>query len=338
MSRTLLKFTSLATIALFALTACGTSNESDSKPSSSSSVSSSASQSEKKNISIEDNYGKHDLSFPIENVAVTDNRSFEILNQWGITPVAAPVALIPSTLEDLKNNKEIVDIGTHREPNLESLVAAEPSLIINGQRFSQHYKDIKELNPDATILEFEPREGKPLDEELKRQTLALGEVFQKEDEAQKLVDDFDKALERAKKAYDPSKKVMAVNVSGGEIGYIAPGKGRFFGPVQELVGMTPALEVKGSSDNHEGDDVSVEAIAKANPDWLLVLDRDAAVSSGKSAQPAETVINNSEALKNVSAIKDKHLVLAPKDTYTNENIITYTEVLNQIADAFEKSK
>ena len=31
-------------------------------------------------------------------------------------------------------------------------------------------------------------------------------------------------------------------------------------------------------------------------------------------------------------------VYAPKDTYTNESIITYTEILNSMADAFEAAK
>ena len=166
----------------------------------------------------------------------------------------------------------------------------------------------------------------------------MGEVFNKEKDAEKLIADFDQALERAKKAYNPDQKVMAINVSGSEIGYVAPGKGRFFGPLYDLVGMTPAMEVENTSDNHKGDDISVEAIAQSNPDVMLVLDRDAAISSGESAKPAQEVIEESDALANVKAVKDKKVILAPSDTYTNENIITYTEMLNQMADTFEQSK
>lgn len=287
-------------------------------------------------VTVEDNYGKHEISVPAEAVVVTDNRSFEILNNWGIELVAAPKPLVPASVADYKNNENIVDIGNHREPDLEALAATNPDLIINGQRFQQYYEDIKTLNPEATILEFEPRDGEPLDGELKRQTLALGEVFGKQDEAQKLVDDFDAALKRAQDAYNPEKTVMAINVSGGEIGYVSPSKGRFFGPIFDLVGLKPALEVDNSSDDHQGDDISVEAIAESNPDWLLVLDRDAAVS--KDSAPAKTVLEENVALQNVTALKESATVFAPNDTYTNENIITYTEVLNSMADAFENAK
>ena len=50
------------------------------------------------------------------------------------------------------------------------------------------------------------------------------------------------------------------------------------------------------------------------------------------------MIEGSDALRNVAAVKDGQIVYAPEDTYTNESIITYTEILNDIADAFEAAK
>ena len=290
-------------------------------------------------ITVEDNYGAVEIAVPVDKVVALDNRSFQILDQWGVDLVAAPIGLIPDTIPNYKNNTNIVDLGSHREPDLEALTAAAPNLIINGQRFSQHYEDIKKLNPNTPMVDFEPREDKNLDEELKRQVTALGEIFGKQEEAKKINDDFDAALNRAKKAYNGSDKVMAVNVSSGEIGYIGPGVGRTFGPVFDMLELTPALEVKDSSSNHEGDDISVEAIAQSNPDWIFVLDRDAAVAEkGETVVPAKEIISDSAPLKNTKALKEDHVVYAPADTYTNESIITYTVILNEIADAFESAQ
>lgn len=290
-------------------------------------------------ITVEDNYGSVEIAVPVDKVVALDNRSFQILDQWGVDLVAAPIGLIPDTIPNYKNNTNIVDLGSHREPDLEALTAAAPDLIINGQRFSQHYEDIKKLNPNTPMVDFEPREEKNLDEELKRQVTALGEIFGKQEEAKKINDDFDAALNRAKKAYNGSDKVMAVNVSSGEIGYIGPGVGRTFGPVFDMLELTPALEVKDSSSNHEGDDISVEAIAQSNPDWIFVLDRDAAVAEkGETVVPAKEIISDSAPLKNTKALKEDHVVYAPADTYTNESIITYTVILNEIADAFESAQ
>ena len=291
-------------------------------------------------ITVEDNHGTQEIALPVEAIASTDNRSFEILDAWGIDLVAAPKQLVPHTVEGYKNNDDIIDLGTHREPNLEALTAAQPDLIVNGQRFAQHYDAVAKLNPNAAIVEFEPREGEPLDAELKRQTEELGKIFGKESEAEQLIADFDAALERAKAAYDPEQNVMAVNVSGGTIGYIAPKVGRTYGPIFDMLGLTPALEVDNASDDHQGDDISVEAIASANPDWILVLDRDGGTDTRNTDEyvAAAGVIEGSDPLKNVTAIQEGQVVYAPEDTYTNESIITYTEILNGLADAFEAAK
>ena len=314
------------------LTAC-----SDAESTSANGESASTAASESGTVTVEDNFGTQEIALPVEKVASTDNRTFEVLNEWGIDLVAAPKQLVPFTVPEYKDNEDIQDLGTHREPNLEILTAAQPDLIVNGQRFTQHRDAIVKLNPEASIVEFEPRDGEPLDAELKRQVTELGKIFEKEDEAGQLIADFDAAVERAKAAYNSGQTVMAINVSGGEIGYIAPSVGRTYGPIFDLVGLTPALEVAESSDNHQGDDISVEAIAESNPDWLLVLDRDGGTSTRDTDEytPAKSVIEDNAALSNVSAIKEGRVDFAPEDTYTNESIITYTEILNQLADAFE---
>ncbi|WP_421083031.1 siderophore ABC transporter substrate-binding protein [Rothia nasimurium] len=327
-----------------ALTACGSGSQNASQESSSTASSSAATSSSATGsasaaaVTITDNHGEVTLPETRESIVATDNRSFEILESWGIKLSAAPMTLIPVTVEGYKNDESIVDIGTHREPNLELLTAAEPDLIINGQRFTQHYDAIKQLNPETAIIELEPRDGEPFDAELKRQVTTLGEIFGKQEEAKQLIADFDAAVARAKAAYDGTSTVMAVNVSGGEIGYIAPSIGRTYGPIFDMVGLKPALEIDGSSNNHQGDDISVEAIAESNPDWLLVLDRDAGTTTDEGSPAAADVISGSAALANVTAISKNQIAYAPADTYTNESIITYTEILNDLADKFEAAK
>lgn len=309
------------------LTACGGSGDSDSQSSSG----------ETDSIEVEDNFGTETVALPPQNVVATDNRTFETLCEWDVELAAAPKPLLPETVECWQGD-DVVDIGNHREPDLEAIAGVEPSLVVNGQRFGDYHDQIAELVPDAAIVEFEPREGEDFFEELKRQTSAIGEIFDKTSEADSLNGGLDDAAQRVSDSYQEGDTVMAVNVSGGEIGYIAPGVGRTFGPLFDEFGFTPALEVEGASDDHQGDDISVEAIASANPDWLLVLDRDAGVKSITDSPEALSVINDSAPLKNVTAVKDGHVYVAPADTYTNESIYTYTEILNQISEQLEAAK
>lgn len=311
---------------LLTLSACGGGSEEASGDSSDSSGDT---------VEVEDNFGTQTVDVPAEAVVATDNRSFESLCDWDVDLVAAPLPLIPSSIECWQDG-ETVDIGNHREPDLEALAGVEPDLVINGQRFADHRSSIEELVPDATLVELEPREGEDFFDELQRQSTALGSIFDNETEAEQLNSDLDDAGQRVSDSYQEGDTVMAVNVSGGEIGYIAPGVGRTFGPLFDEFGFTPALEVEGSTDDHQGDDVSVEAIAEADPDWIIVLDRDAAVEEESS--PAEEIISGSEALQNTTAVKEGQVYYAPADTYTNESIQTYTEIFNGLADAFEGAK
>lgn len=132
---------------------------------------------------------------------------------------------------------------------------------------------------------------------------------------------------------------MGLIVSGGEIGYVAPSTGRTIGPMFDIFGLTPALEVPEGTDNHQGDDISVEAIAASNPGLIIVMDRDAGTSTGGGPDyvPATTVINDSQALQNVKAVQEGNIIYLPADTYTNESIQTYTEFFNSLADLLEKN-
>ncbi|MCC2594573.1 ABC transporter substrate-binding protein [Tessaracoccus sp. OS52] len=273
---------------------------------------------------------------PPASVVALDNRTFETLDAWGVELSAAARSLMPPTI-GYKTDESIPDVGNHREPDLEVIVAAEPDLIINGQRFTGFAEDIAKLAPDAVQLNLDPREGEPLDAELRRQITTLGQVFGKESEAEAVVADFDASIQAVKDAYTEGETVMAVNVSGGSIGYIAPGVGRTLGPVFDLFSLTPALEIDDASDDHQGDDISVEAIAESNPDWILVMDRDAAVSADDPAYvPANEVLENSAALQRVTAVVEGNIVYLPADAYTNEGIQTYTEFFNSLAEAFSE--
>src|SRR5690606_6166005 len=119
---------------------------------------------------------------------------------------------------------------------------------------------------------------------------------------------------------------------------IAPGIGRALGPIFDLIGLTASLEVPEATDDHQGDDISVEAIADSNPSWILVMDRDAVFAADDATNvQASEILENSEALDNVTDVAQKQIVYMPADTYLNEGIQTYTTFLNDFADALEKS-
>lgn len=291
-------------------------------------------------IIISDAYGEVEVPVNPAVVISLDNRTFKTLSDWGIKLTAVPKAVMSKDSSYVKDSS-VQDIGNHREPNLEIIAAANPELVIVGQRFASYYEDIKALVPDAAVISLDidvsekaENAGENLVNGLKGNTETLGRIFSKEADAEALIAELDAAIEDAKNAYNPEQTVMSVNVNGGEIGYLAPGFGRVYGPWYEIMGWTPALKVDNATSNHKGDEVSVEAIAQSNPDIIMVLDRDAAVSEGST--PAMEVIEKSEAMKNVNAVKNGKVVYAPADTYVNESIQTYIELMHSVAETLSK--
>ena len=282
---------------------------------------------------------EHTVPAEPSSVVATDNRVFRTLAEWDVELSAAPVDLMPANMEILEKytqDEELLNIGNHREPDMEMVTAAQPDLVINGQRFTQHSEAIASAVEDGVPIvntDLDTESG-TIDQEFRDQMTLLGEVFGEQDQASELIADFDEALERAQEAYDPEISVSGLITSGGDINYSAPTTGRAIGPLYDILELTPALEDDGSNVD-TGDDISVEAIASANPEFLIVMDRDAAVGDGTSAG-AKELIEESEALQNVPAVENDNIYYMPADFYVAEDIQNYTLVLNELADMWSE--
>ncbi len=293
-------------------------------------------------VEITDAHGT--VSVPVNPTVVVslDNRTFETLDDWGIELAAAPKSLVPEGIS-YRTDENVADVGTHNDPDLEVIAAVNPDLVIVGQRFAGYYDDIVALVPDAVVIDLafdlsdeEGESGDSLVNGLIDSVTTLGLIFDKTEEANELIAAFEEAIESVKTAYNGTDTIMSVIVSGGEIGFSAPYSGRVWGPMYDIFGWVQALNIDNATSDHQGDDISVEAIAQSNPDWILVLDRDAATSasSGDDYTPASDVISNSAALQNTTAILNDQVIYAPADTYTNESIQTYLELFEALATAF----
>ncbi len=288
-------------------------------------------------VTITDNHGEIDVPVNPATVVALDNTAFDTLSEWGVELAAVPKDVMGDVWPEYTDDEAVANVGNHREPDLETIVAEQPDLIIAGYRFADYYEQIREQNPQAAVIEINPRDGEDRFSELQRQTEILGEIFAHEEEAAALNDALDASIADAKQAYGDNGTVMAVNTSAGKIGYLAPVVGRSLGPVFPALGWQPALEVEGATDDHQGDEVSVEAIAQSNPDWIVALDRDAAFAPADreaGSQPADELLKHSEALQNVTAVQQDQIVILDPNFYLTEGIQAYIEMFDQLQAAF----
>lgn len=290
-------------------------------------------------VEINDNSGTIKIPKDPKSVVVLDSRSFQTISDWNINVTALPKDLIPENIE-IKNNENVLNIGNHREPNFENIAASNPDLVIVGQRFSSHLEEIKKIVPNAKVVDIninldvdDPADA--LIKGLTRNTEILGKIFNREKEAKELINELNNSIEEIKMLNLDDKTFMGLIVSAGNIGYSAPSKGRVWGPIFDMLELKSPLDINNESSNHKGDDISLESIAQSNPDILLVLDRDAAITTTDS-KPAKDVIEGSKVLKNTKAVKNNNIFYAPNDTYTNESIQTYIELFNSLYDFLDK--
>lgn len=318
---------SLVFVTALALAGCSTAGQAG-EP-----AESSAAAEDRFPVTVTDMAGNEVTIESADSVAITDNRFFQLAADWDLPITVAPRDLM-SPENPFADDESILNIGTHGEPDFEQIVAADPDLVINGYRFSSEEiaKGVKDAAPDAAFVDM-TADDLSAAEYVTESVALLGEIFGKQDEAKKLIDEFDAAIENAKSAYDPGTTVMGLITSGGEINYANPADGRGASIFFDLLDLTPALDATGSEAD-TGDNVSLEALAAANADVLIVLDRDAAVGQGE-VTPALDLINSSAALANVPAVKNKAIYVFPADYYLTEDVFAYTTVLDGLAEVFK---
>lgn len=317
-------FVGAATLLVGALlmTGCGASAEETSAT-----KSPAASADAPSTVSIESNLGTVEVPVNPVRVVALDNTSFETLRDWGITPVAVPKGLLPGTgFEDWIADESILDIGNHREPNLELVSEADPDLILGGYRFSEVQEDLESIAQTIDIAgSDEAADGYIAS--LKTQTTTLGEIFQKQGEAAALVADLDAASADAAAATNGETVFLSV-VNGGKIDNGAERIGRILEPLT----LTDIFAGK-DGDIHGDSGLAPETIAQANPDWMIVLDRDAGAKT-EGAQPAKAIIDATEAFAETTFAKNDQIIYLDPQFYTREGIQAYTQAYEQVTAAF----
>lgn len=278
-------------------------------------------------VSIESNLGTVEVPVNPVRVVALDNTSFETLRDWGITPVAVPKGLLPGTgFEDWIADESILDIGTHREPNLELVSEADPDLILGGYRFAEVQEDLESIAQTIDIAGSEEAADGYV-ASLQAQTTTLGEIFQKQDEAAALIADLDTASADAAAATNGETVFLSV-VNGGKIDNGAERIGRILEPLT----LTDIFAGK-EGDIHGDSGLAPETIAEANPDWMIVLDRDAGAKT-EGAQPAKAIIDATEAFAETTFAKNDQIIYLDPQFYTREGIQAYTQAYEQVTAAF----
>lgn len=235
-----------------------------------------------------------------QRIVALDFGALDTLNALGLADRVVGIpkgGVLPAALDAFKDDK-YANVGTLAEPNIEAINKLRPDLVITGFRSAAKYSELSKHFPTIDVT-YNP-EKVSFAEGVKQASTIIGQAVGKQSEVTDKLDELTQAITAAKAEMPPGKG-MILMTSAGKV--TLHGKGSRFDAIHQDLGVTPAIaEVKEAS---HGDPISFEAIQKANPDVLFVIDRDAAV--GQQGQAAQEVLDN-ELVATTTAWKNKSVV------------------------------
>ncbi|WP_019223643.1 siderophore ABC transporter substrate-binding protein [Bartonella rattaustraliani] len=281
------------------------------------------------NITIDHASGTTSVATSPQKVVVFDLAALDNINRLGIKAVVGvPEGKKPTYLQRF-NDAKYEKIGTIFEPDYEKIATLQPDLIIISSRTQPKYQDLSKIAPtiDLTVSNENSLE------DIKRNVSILGKIFGKEKEAAQEIAKLDEKLAEVRKNTQGKGTALVLMTSGGKISALGP-KSRF-DIIHSSFGIAPATD-KLTVQKH-GQLISPEFILETNPDWLLVVDRDAAI--GREGQSAAQLLNN-ELVHRTTAGKQKQIIYLDSWSWyrVSGGLTGLNEAAQQISEAFTKSE
>jgi iron complex transport system substrate-binding protein len=232
-------------------------------------------------ITVTHAQGETEVPVQPETVITFDMASLDTLDALGVEVQGVPKSNLPSYLEQYAGD-DTIDVGTLFEPDYEAVNAAEPDLIIVANRSAEALPELSKIAPTIDLtLDWEDYLAS-----FRGNVGTLGEIFAVEDEADAALAELDDKIAETKASAAEAGNALILLTSGGELTAFGPGSR--FGWLHDELGVTPVIEDVEAATH--GDPVSNEFVLQANPDMLLVVDRDAA--TGEGTQTAEQILDN----------------------------------------------
>ena len=243
--------------------------------------------------------------------------SYEIAHIDTLNALGIEVAGVPkSTYKDeLSKFNDLPVVGTLFEPDFAALKELQPDLIIAGGRSANA---IEALNILAPTVSFQTDPNNFL-ASVKQSTLQLAHAFEVTEQAQEKLAQLEQQVQELHQLNHGKTGALLFTINGRLIPH-APGDR--FGYVYELSGLQSILPKRtahelnqprpepGSAEAHAAAAKianELNTIAKADPDWIIMLDRGA-INDGEKT--AATTLAAHDALRQTRAFKEGRIYYA----------------------------
>ncbi len=219
-----------------------------------------------------------------------------------------------------------IAIGSLFEPDYEVVNAQQPDLVVVAGRSAPAFDELAKLAPTIDLTS-----SGDLVADLKRNVTTLAAIFGKEAEGEAALADLDAKIAAVRASLSNVSNGMLLMVTGGSLTIVAPDNARA-ALLYGVLGVTPTVDDVQSATH--GEPISFEFLLQHDPQWLYVIDRDAAIGT-EGAQPAAAVLDN-ELMHRTTAWKAGQVVyLDPFDWYivSGTGIGSLNAMLGELAAA-----
>lgn len=264
-----------------------------------------------------------DVKYDPKRIAVLDMASLDILDSLGLGDRV--VGSASTSLDYLQSyiNKEVANLGTIKEADLEAVMACEPDVIFIGGRLATSYDVLSEIAP-VVYLATDTELG--VVESVRKNATTIASLFGMESKVEQLMAGFDDRIS-ALSTFAQGKTAIVGLVTSGSYNVLGnDGRCSIIG--REIGFENVGIDANLDTSTH-GNEASFEFIVDKAPEYIFVMDRDAAIGTD-GAKLAQEIMEN-ELVKSTAAYQNGHIVYLahPAVWYTAEGGITALDLMLQ---------
>jgi len=277
-------------------------------------------------LDISHGQGRTQVAKNPQKVVVFDLASLDNMATLGLESsiIAVPQAPLPDYLQQFGDAK-YEKVGTLFEPDLEAVAALEPDLIIVGGRSQPKYANLAAIAPTIDLSVDNDHYLSSVETNVR----ILGTIFDKTAQAEEQITALTGAVAQLKSLAQSKGRGLLILTTGGKMSAYGPGSR--FGILHSDFGVAAAASDL-SVGNH-GQPISFEFILETNPDWLFVIDRDAAI--GREAGAAQSLLDNAVVNKTIAAENKQIVYLNPQNWYlVGGGLSGLNQTIDQISTAY----
>lgn len=269
---------------------------------------------------------KAELEVPYDpqRIAILDMACLDILDSLGLGDrVVGMASTSIEYLQSYAENEELTNLGTIKEADLEAVMSCEPDVIFIGGRLSSSYDALSEIAP-VVYLSTDTELG--LVESVRANASVIASMFGKEAEIEELMNDFDERIQTLADFAAGKTAIVGMCTSGSF--NILGSDGRCSIISNEIGFDNIGVDADVDTSTH-GNEASFEFIVEKNPEYLFVMDRDAAIGTD-GAQLAQEIMEN-EMIMELDVYKNGNIVYLahPAVWYTAEGGIQALDIMLQ---------